>query len=203
MGNTNISENNSSENVFCLFRGLETGEIDRKTFYKVISDSSIESIKVLWRETYRIEENNPDIWSIPRECCSETKLLELQWKILHNIYPTGVLLNKMHIKDNNLCELCGELDTVVHFFVTCDMILPIWEEANKIIISYIGKPYNLTERDKIIGILKSDNVFDRESKKRINHLILVCKRVISKFKYDKSGNVKLLLENQLFYRGLL
>ena len=88
-------------------------------------------------------------------------------------------------------------------FVTCDMIIPVWEEANKMITSYIGKPYKLSERDKIIGIQKSEYGFDRESRKRVNHLILVCKSVISKFKYDKSGNVKVLLENQVFYRGLL
>ena len=199
----NDLENNTSENVNCLFKGLETGKIDRKMFYKIISNSDIESIKELWRELYQIEENDPEIWCLPRECCSETKLLELQWKILHNVYPTGVLLNKMNIKVNNLCEVCGEVDTVVHFFVTCDMIIPVWEEANKMITSYIGKPYKLSERDKIIGIQKSDYGFDRESRKRINQLILVCKSVISKFKYDKTGNVKVLLENQLFYRGLL
>ena len=87
--------------------------------------------------------------------------------------------------------------------MSCRIIVPVWEEANKVISSYIGKSFTLSERDKIIGILSSDYDFENESRTKINKIILVCKKVISKFKYEKVGNVRLLLENQLSFRGLL
>ena len=77
-----------------LFRDLEVGTIDRRRFFEVIRDKGIESVKVSWINAYSLNVNDPDIWNMARECCSETKLLELQWKILHDIYPTGVLLKK-------------------------------------------------------------------------------------------------------------
>ncbi|XP_076468368.1 uncharacterized protein LOC143299124 [Babylonia areolata] len=39
-------------------------------------------------------------------CFSETRLKEVQWKILHNIYPTSILLHKMEIMENNKCSIC-------------------------------------------------------------------------------------------------
>ena len=201
--NINNGENTSSDTVLCLFRGLEVGRINRKTFYNLISDTKTESIKEAWRNTYHLNAEDPSIWCVSRECCSETKLLELQWKILHGIYPTGVLLYKMKIKCNDLCDFCGEIDSISHFFVSCRIIVPVWEEANKVISSYIGKSFTLSERDKIIGILSSDYDFENESRTKVNKIILVCKKVISKFKYEKAGNIRLLLENQLSFRGLL
>ena len=167
------------------------------------TNNRTESFKEAWRNTYLLNAEDPSIWCVSRECCSETKLLELQWKILHGIYPTGVLLNKMKIKCNDLCDFCGEIDSISHFFVSCRIIVPVWEEANKVISSYIGKSFTLSERDKIIGILSSDYDFENESRTKVNKIILVCKKVISKFKYEKAGNIRLLLENQLSFRGLL
>ena len=99
------------------FKDLETGDINRRVFYEIIQDNTTESVRQDWRDLYILSENDPDIWCLPRECCSETKLLELQWKILHNIYPTGTLLKKMKIRNNDLCPFCGEIDSLAHFFL--------------------------------------------------------------------------------------
>ena len=68
---------------------------------------------------------------MPFESVSETKLIELQWKILHNIYPSGTLLKKMKIKDDEHCVFCGMIDSLVHFFIECDIANQAWEEAEK------------------------------------------------------------------------
>ena len=34
-------------------------------------------------------------WSNARSVTKESRLRELQWKVLHNIYPTNILLHKM------------------------------------------------------------------------------------------------------------
>ncbi len=61
----------------------------------------------------------------------------------------------------------------------------------------------IRKKNKILGILDDDILFQKESVKKMNEIILVCKRSISKFKYDKVGDIRLLFENQLLFRGLL
>ena len=37
-------------------------------------------------------EIDKQVWSTPRVATKEVRLSELQWKILHNIYPTNILV---------------------------------------------------------------------------------------------------------------
>ena len=75
-------------------------------------------------------------------------------------------------------------------------------EVGKLVSIICGKKIELTERNKLIGILISDE-FETVKKKIINKIILVGKHSISKYKYEKVGNIKLLLEHQLSFHGLL
>ena len=43
------------------------------------------------------------IWSVPSVVTTETRLRVLQWKILHNIYPTNISLCKMNVRDDRMC----------------------------------------------------------------------------------------------------
>ena len=189
------------ESQSCFFKDLETGEIDRRVFYDLIQNKITESVRQEWRDLYLLSENDPDIWCLARDCCDETKLLELQWKILHYIYPTGTLLHKMKIRNNDLCSFCDEIDSMSHFFVSCHIARAVWEDAEKSVSKICGKKVTLSERNKLFGILLSDN-FDFNNRKLVNKVILVCKHTISKYKFEKIGSVKLMLEHQLSFRGL-
>ena len=63
------------------------------------------------------------IWSLPAVVTKETRLRDLQWKLLHNIYPTNILLCKMKVRDDQMCSYCYDVvDYIQHFFFDC---LPI------------------------------------------------------------------------------
>ena len=93
--------------------------------------------------------------------------------------------------------------TLPHFFVTCSVAKAAWDEADKLLSGILSRKCVLSEKNKILGILDDDNLFQKETAKKVNEIILVCKRSISKFKYEKAGDVRLLFENQLLFRGLL
>ena len=58
------------------------------------------------------------IWSLPSLVTKETRLLVLQWKLLHNIYPTNTLLGKMKVRDNQMYSYCYDVvEYIVHFFL--------------------------------------------------------------------------------------
>ena len=91
-----------------------------------------------------------------QECCKEVKLLDLHWRILHNIYTTGVLRKKMKKRNDDICDFCGNVDTLFHFFVTCTLSRTVWEEADKLISSQSGKKITLSGKQKMFGILKHE-----------------------------------------------
>ena len=136
-----------NESPNCFFKNIEVGEICRKVFYEVIKDNTTESVRNDWLIAYHLKEHDPDIWSVASDCCSETKLLELQWKILHGLYPTGTLLRKMKIRNSEQCLFCDGIDNLVHFFVSCHVANDVWTEAEKIISTKCGKKITLTERN--------------------------------------------------------
>ena len=193
--------NNSSSAFY--FRDLEAGKINRKNFYGLLMDDDTESVKTEWRVNYNLNEHDQSIWRMAYDCCSETKLFELQFKILHNIFGTGFLCHKMKLIENNLCCFCMETDTLLHYFVTCPVAKQVWDEADKLISVLLDRKIVLTERIKLFGIFESDSSYSEDLRLRINRIVLVSKKTISKYKFEKEGNVKVLLENQLSSRGLI
>jgi hypothetical protein len=53
-------------------------------------------------------EIDKSIWLIPHLATKETRLRELQWKIINNLYPTNILLHKIKITSDNKCSLCRD-----------------------------------------------------------------------------------------------
>ena len=109
----------------------------------------------------------------------------------------------MKIRNNELCPFCDERDTLIHFFVTCPVAIAAWEEVNMIVADICGKQMTLTEGNKMLGLLDHDMILRSDLRKKINNIILVCKKTISKYKYEKSGDIKNLLKNQLYFRNLI
>ncbi len=156
------------------------------------------------RERFLIQENDPNVWSMAPSCTSEVKLLQLQWKILHNIYPTGTLLKKMKIRQTENCQICGERDSLSHFFVECPIAKKIWREVELVIYNLSRIKIKINEKIVLLGILKGENIglCNPKSLDIINRVILIGKYTISKFKVDNSGNPLILLEKELCIRNL-
>ena len=67
------------------------------------------------------------IWSIPQVVTKETMLQVLQWKMLHDIFPTNMLQCKMKVRDDRMCSYCNDvIDYIEHFFFDCPTIKKFW-----------------------------------------------------------------------------
>ena len=108
-------------------RGVNIANLDQiipidkftpKTFRSIITKDkySTPCSSHFWRHRYNytVDKHN---WSLAHNATKEERLRLLHWKILHNIYPTNILLKKMKIRDNDLCSLCYEIDYIEHFFL--------------------------------------------------------------------------------------
>ena len=138
------------------------------------------------------------IWKNVFLCINEARVRSLQWKILHNIYPTNILLYKMKKIDTMNCLSCAEIDFIEHFFCECKIVKPLWQEVEDLAKIKYGKIIKLQNTDILFGK-------DVESPKKftyLNSLILIAKMCISKFKYGQHPNILYLFTRECKLRKI-
>jgi hypothetical protein len=139
-------------------------------------------------------------WKVAIDSTKETRLRVLHWKILHNIYPTNILLNKMGISESKTCKHCpNEIDYIEHFFWSCDQIHSIWKQVEE----HTYLKYNKSIKLKLVDVLFGYNEIETNSEVlAINLFILIAKMCISKFRYGTYFNISLLFERELRLRNV-
>lgn len=133
-------------------------------------------------------------WQLAAHSTRETRLRVLQWKILHNIYPTKILLFRIGKADTNICDACntGETDYIEHFFYTCRTINQIWRLVTNEVLIRLGVRINITLEIALLGYIDAT-----EHSYAINHLLSIAKMCISKFRYGERTPIEII-----FYREL-
>ena len=151
-----------------------------------------------WRKKF-IDVDIMPYFKLLYDCTKETRLRTLQWKIIHNIYPTNILLYKMGKVNSSDCNYCGVRDYIEHFFCDCIVVRQIWHILEEKIELILGHHFALSEIHKLFGVTKANVPACLVNK--INHLLLIVKMCISKFKYGSYNDILLLLEYELKLRG--
>ena len=195
------SENQRFIHDSLILGNLEVEDTSRKKLLQLITSPEIPYVENSWKRKF--DENfDRRYWILPFICTKETKLQIMQWKILHEIYPSNILLTKMKIKSSEKCELCGERDTLIHFFYECIKVENVWKEIEKLTFQKTGQSIALSAKIVLLGVVPSKNVTKKMSR-TINLLILIGKHVISKGKYGNIKNFSLILEYELLTRSLI
>ena len=202
---TNISKDNlqsaRTENLKTPTPIPEIFKKDTSEIRKIINEIKNTTIcsKNFWQRKYDIDITKH--FSIAKQTTTETRLKVLHFKILHNIYPTNIILHKMKIKENHLCETCLETDYLEHFFVECKLVKEFWKSMTSLIQRDINKNIDLTPENIIFGISATNNrEYTNREIKYINYVILVGKMCISKAKYGKVKNISMIFEQEWFLR---
>ena len=202
--NENYFIENDQENFSQFhFRDLKTGNITRKSYYNMIRDNEVISVHNSLRTKFDVDEQDSELWLIPFKSVSEVKLIQLQWKLLHNIYPTGTLLYKMKIKNNENCDICGERDTPLHCFVLCPIAKEVWKDAENCIFKISSQVIKLNEKIIMIGLFNDTLVYGRIIQNLVNKICLIGKFSISKYRYFRQGKISILFEKELLLRNMI
>ena len=196
-------ESNNNEGIKFYFRLKQTCSLNRKSYYNLIKDNDVLSIHNSLREKYDIEEKNSDVWLISFNSVSEIKLIQLQWKLLHNIYPSGTVLYKMKIRESENCLICDERDSPIHCFVFCSIAIEVWKAAENIIFKLTDETIKLNEKIKMIGMSSNTSAHGRNVINIVNKICLIAKFTISKFRLINGGKISILFEKELLLRNML
>ena len=115
--------------------GTPVTSLSVKDFRQLLTEYTQSCSVNFWKKRFDTEIDNR-YWEVAFNANQETRLKVLQWKVLHNIYPTNILLHKMGIANSETCNAChsGEMDYKEHFFFTCEKINPIWQLVKKEIL---------------------------------------------------------------------
>ena len=141
---------------------------------------------------------------VANKATKEIKLRVLHYKLIHNIYPTNIVLNRMKIKSSELCDFCGVADYIEHFFINCKLLRGFWKIVENAIRKYTNiSNINLTEENILLGVDDSDMKTSKDNLGIINYIILIAKMSISKFKcslVETHLGLQMLFESELNFR---
>ncbi|MCP3931562.1 MAG: hypothetical protein GY705_20955 [Bacteroidetes bacterium] len=155
-----------------------------------------------WKNKYNFEVQNN--FNLAVLATRESRLRLLHFKILHNIYPTNILLKRMKIKENELCETCKERDYIEHFFVHCRKLRGFWSGVQNTILKMTDNKMQLTDEDILMGISTNSKDISKEATKIANEIILIAKMSISKMRYRSEiycRDITRIFEEELSIRG--
>ena len=195
-GNRNVSFSQATD---FYFGDYIAGTLGRKFFYNMLRYSGTPLCISRWKRQYNIDINNSH-WALIHDL-KETKLRALAWKVMHNIFPTNILLYKMKLSPSQNCQTCGEIDFVEHFFYNCVKVKPLWKEICKDINVTLGVLVTIKESDVLLGLEKS-NRFSAAVHRAINYRIAIGRMVISKFRYGKARNIFEIYETECRLRKI-
>ena len=192
-------EDIGDQNVY--FNNMIIGKIGRKKLMKHTRSNIPPNVENKWT-THLGVNIDKERWLIPFKTTKEVRLQVLQWKVLHNIYPTAILLSKMGVRPTDQCNECGTRETLTHFFYECKTSRAIWRELENIIASQRGKRVKIDNVSALLGYIPG-NKRGKKHCQYINLAIMIGKMVISKLKYGPKRNPLELLEFELESRQII
>ena len=144
---------------------------------------------------------NPNTWSNLYTGQKEIKLIQLQWKILHNIFPTNIFLHKIGIKPSDLCDHCKERDYVEHTFFKCDRLQIFWKNISSRIDNKLNKKITLNETSVVLGIEQIQQEICQQEQHFINKVTTIAKLSIIKNNMNKFP-IEMIFERELKLRNI-
>ena len=88
-------------------------------------------LTTFWNTLVNIDDEElENLYYYPYSYCRECKVQSLQYKILHNIYPTMLRKNQWKVCLFDKCIICNEVDTIQHRFYTCADMVTFWSSLN-------------------------------------------------------------------------
>jgi hypothetical protein len=82
----------------------------------------------------------------------DTKIKAFQYKILNNLIPCNLYLNRIGKSDTDRCPKCNTLDDQMHYLCKCPEMATIWTNLSRWWRGLTEQEVALSSRDIILGI---------------------------------------------------
>ena len=108
----------------------------------------------------------------------------------------------MGLATSKNCSFCPDkVDYLEHFFCECVKITELWRYIENCFYVKYNEKILLSTQDILFGKIDR-STFQCDMWKYLNHLILVGKMCVSKFKYGKQIAILIMFENEVELKNL-
>ena len=111
---------------------------------------------------------------------------------------------RLGLANNNKCSLCRlEIDYIEHFFFTCPVIKYMWVFVEGLFRQHFKINVLLNEQNVLFGITEKEaNGLIKSDLKTVNHILLIAKMCISKYRYGNPINLVAMIEQEMSLRNI-
>lgn len=103
-----------------MYRSLILQPETQSTAFKRWSEPESQPLQILDGEDW--SEANLSVYRATRE----TKLQSLHFKIMNRVLPCNKFLKQIRIKSSDVCDSCGQVDSLLHFLYDCPTVREFW-----------------------------------------------------------------------------
>lgn len=118
----------------------------------------------------------------PFQFCISNKIRELQFKILHNIYPCNNIISRFTDLDDKRTFYGIESETITHLFYICPVSSKFWSDFEKCIYEKTKHTITVGQKDIITRFVCNDKSLSFV----INLMLLIGKFYLHKMRISKS-----------------
>ena len=94
-----------------------------------------------------------------KQSSTDTKLIWLQFRILHNILTTNRSVSKFKAGQSELCEFChSHSETIQHLFWNCREVQKFWNELSKLLSTKCTHAYSFSFNEHLVIFGFSENI---------------------------------------------
>lgn len=130
------------------------------------------------------KEANTSVYRATRE----TKMQSLHFKVMNRIISCNTYLKQIRIKHSDECDLCGQVDSLFHFFFECPEVQTVWA----VICAWFDRVENLALQDLppkqfVFGVTR-----DTAKETTINYILMNVKFFVFRQKLFHRGRMEFL-----------
>jgi len=162
-----------SMNIWKTHANISTKQIKNRIInIKQLNENEVKNLVSL-KHDFPLDENMVNPFLELRKWTKETNLRNVQYKILHNIYPTAVHLHKWCLRASPDCGHCQQVETIKHAIYDCEIARETLMNFKHIMLENIGIDISITQQEMITGTKRYPGINNI-----INCILLLIKRAL-------------------------
>ena len=118
------------------------------------------------------------LYKLSTQCKLNARSKYFQFQILHRSLITNKKLHQFKIRDNELCDKCGNIENISHLLYECIGTRDLWTKLETWLNSIMAKPVKTDLNSILLG--------NPDNKLIINYVFIICKHEIYKSKWNRS-----------------
>ncbi len=163
-----------------LNKWKETKHVTQKEIYNRLTFKNVIIVRDFLSTKHNDNINAPNAFTNIKKMSKSKYLQNVQYKILHNIYPTMKHLFKWQLKPSAHCGFCNVTETLKHALWDCPAASDTIARLELMIIRHSGRNIKFTYQDLITGTSSSELAinFNMSEKFLIDKILIIIKKTL-------------------------